>query len=140
MINLLEELVKYLASTTGLVAGQSAFYNEMLETPAKCILIQELPTSMYVPVQIDAELHKIKLTARDISNTTAKALAVNCWQRLLTNDETFDNDPGRDITGFITLLDGTTIQVSLYGAPVWERADQQGRKYFTFYAVVLCKR
>ena len=140
MIDLLDELTSYLASHTGLTPGVSAFYNEMPDEPAKCIVIQEEHHGVSIPVQIDAEIHSIKITARDSSASGSKSLAESCRRWLITDLETYDEDKTVDTTGFITLPNKAVVHVRLYSSPVWEKADQHGRKYFCFYASIITPR
>lgn len=140
MTNLLELVTKYLAAKIGLTAGTDAVYNEMPAEPSKCILVQEEQTSLSVLPQIDAEVHKVRVTARDTSYTLAAELAEKCWRWLLTDITNFDIDKREDATGFITMLDDTIISVRLFSNPIWEKSDQQGRKYYTFYALITTKR
>ena len=143
MTNLLESLVTYLAPKVGLVAGTSAFYHEMPTMPTKCLLLQEEQTNTAVLAQIDGEVHRVRITVREGSNSLAHTLARLCWRWLLTDDAQFDIDKRTDTTGIITVLDGLRsipIQVKLFGNPVWEKADQQGRKYYCFYAVIITPR
>ena len=141
MINLLDLVARYLASKTNMVAGTSVFYNEMPDDPTKCILVQEIqnPNIMVLP-QIDAEVHRIEVTARDESAVKAADLARLCWRWLLTDNAAFTSDTRVDTTGFVTIGDLATVQITLYGNPVWKKSDQQGRKYYHFYATIITKR
>lgn len=139
MVDILSRLTTYLALHTSLQAGVSAFYNEMPDEPNKCIVIQEEPHGIGIPAQIDAEVHKIRVTAREASNETACTLAQLCWRWLLTDDAQYDIDKRTDTTGIISLA-GKLVQVRLFGYPVWDKADQQGRKYYCFYALITTSR
>lgn len=140
MTNLLDALVSYLASHAGLVPGTSAFYNEMPDEPAKCLVVQEEQNGYSVPAQIDAEVHRIRITTREESNEASCTLAQLCWRWMLTDNLQYTTDKRTDTTGFIELLNGKVIQVRLIGNPVWDRADQQNRKYYCFYALVITPR
>ena len=140
MTNLLDELVTYLASHVSLEPGVSACYNEMLDETTQCLLLQDIPTMTAVDSQIDAEVHRIRVTVRDASNAAAYLLAGKCYRWLLTDDLGYDTDHTVDTSGFITMLSGTTISCQLLGNPVWDKADQQGRKYYCFYAEVISPR
>lgn len=142
MTGILPEITTYLAAKAGLVAGTSIFYNEMPDAVNKCVLVQELQHNMYVPVQLDVGVHRLRIVARDVTNVLAEQLARKCYRWLYTDEAAYDTDPLLDVTGFITLLDAaqTKIQVVLYGNPVWDKTDQQNRKYYEFYAVVNTKR
>lgn len=136
-MNLLSELLTYLAGKLGLTVGTNAFYNEDDQAPAKCLLIQEEPTRIGVPAQINASIHLVKITVRDSNNTLAKTLADNAWRWLLTSDALYDTNPEEvDTTGFIDLGGENFIYVWLYGVPTWLKADDEGRKYFSFYAQI----
>lgn len=141
MTNLLDLVARYLASKMGLVAGTNVFYNEMPDDPAKCVLVQEIQNpGVKVLPQIDAEIHWLRFTARDTTHPLAQALSEQCWRWLLTEIANFDLDKREDSTGFITLDLYCTVQVTLYGNPVWDKNDQKGRKYYNFYATILSKR
>ncbi len=140
MTNLLEQLVLYISSHTDMIPGEAVFYNDMPDEPATCIAVQEQNSSAYVPPQVNAEVHAIKVVVRDVNNTNALVLAQRCWRWMLTDLEQYDTDKEVDTTGFITLPDTSCIQVKLFGSPFWEKADQQGRKYFCFYAQIITSR
>lgn len=136
-MNLLAALTTYLASKVSLTVATSAFYNEMPDEPDKCFCVQEEPTSIGVPAQINATVHRIKVTVRAANNTEAKILADACWRWLLTSDSRYDTEPEEaDVTGFIDLGSETFIYVWLYGVPTWSKADDKMRKYFSFYAQI----
>ncbi len=140
MTDLLEQVVRYLASKLSLKAGTDIFYNEMPDELDKCVLVQEVSTNESVLPQIDAEVHRLRIVARDVSYTAALTLVGLCWRWLLTDIQNYDLDKREDTNGFITLLDGSTVMVTLYGNPVWYNTDQQRRKYYNFYATVITKR
>ena len=140
MTDLLEQVVRYLASKVGLTAGTNIFYNEMPDELDKCVLVQEVPTNETVLPQIDAEVHRLRIVVRDVSYTTALTLTELCWRWLLTDIQNYDLDKREDANGFITLLNGVKVMVTLYGNPVWYNTDQQRRKYYNFYATVITKR
>ena len=141
MTNLLSLVASYLASKLTMTAGTDVFYNEMPDEPTKCVLVQEIQNpGLSIHAQIDAEIHRIKVTTREESYQKSLALAQSCWRWLLTDDEDFSSDTRTDTTGFVTLGDLATVQITLYGNPVWEKSDQQSRKYYSFYATILTKR
>ena len=141
MTNLLSLVASYLASKLAMTAGTNVFYNEMPDEPAKCVLVQEIQNpSLSIHAQIDAEIHRIKVTTREESYQKSLALAQSCWRWLLTDSVAFSSDTRVDTTGFVTLGDLATVQITLYGNPVWEKSDQQSRKYYSFYATILTKR
>lgn len=139
MTNILDHLVMYLAPKVDLVAGESAFYNELPDEPATCLVLQAEQTTYSIPAQIDATLHRVKITVRGETSEAAYDLAYKCWRWLLTDDEQYDEDRTADTTGFIQ-LEGGIVHVRLIGNPVWEKADQQGRKYYCFYALITTQR
>lgn len=139
MVNILDSLITYLALHTSLECGVSAFYNEMPEEPTRCIVVQEEQHGIAVPAQIDAAVHKIRVVARDEDNESACTLSQLCWRWLLTDDAQYDTDKRVDTTGIISLA-GKPVQVRLFGNPVWDKADQQSRKYFCFYALITTSR
>ena len=141
MTNLLNLVASYLASKLTMTAGTNVFYNEMPDEPAKCVLVQEIQNpSLSIHAQIDAEIHRIKVTTREESYQKSLALAQSCWRWLLTDSVAFSSDTRVDTTGFVTLGDLATVQIVLYGNPVWEKSDQQSRNYYSFYATILTKR
>ena len=141
MTNLLSLVASYLASKLTMTAGTDVFYNEMPDEPTKCVLVQEIQNpGLSIHAQIDAEIHRIKVTTREESYQKSLALAQSCWRWLLTDDVAFSSDTRTDTTGFVTLGDLATVQIVLYGNPVWEKSDQQSRKYYSFYATILTKR
>lgn len=141
MTNLLSLVASYLASKLTMTAGTNVFYNEMPDEPAKCVLVQEIQNpGIAVHPQIDGEIHRIKVSVRDTTYELANNLAQLCWRWLLTDKTAFTSDKRTDTTGFVTIADLATVQITLYGNPVWEKSDQQGRKYYSFYATILTKR
>jgi hypothetical protein len=140
MIDVLGKIVSYLDSKTTLTAGTDLFYNEMPDEKDRCVLVQELLSNVAIPAQIDAEIHKIAITVREATNTATLSLAQTCWRWLLTDSASYDTDKSEETTGFITLAAGVTVQVVLYGNPVWEKTDQEGRKYYKFFFTILTKR
>ena len=84
-----------------------------------------------VPVQIDADVHSIRVAARAATSDAAYKLADDMWHALLADTETD--------AGFIQ-LDDTYAQVALYDKPLWNTQDQQGRKVFDFTAKLITKR
>lgn len=136
-MNLLSDLLTYLAGKLDLTTGTNAFYNEDDQEPAKCLLIQEEPTRIGVPAQINAAVHLVKIVARDSTNALAKTLADDAWRWLLTSDSLYDTKPEKvDTTGFVNLGSEKFVYVWLYGVPTWLKADDKGRKYFSFYAQI----
>jgi hypothetical protein len=136
VINLLDLLCSYLADRLELVPGDNIVYNEIPDQPDSCVVLQEERSGRIVPPQINAAIHYVRVVVRAETNSAAFSLAQLCWRWLLTDSA----EIGEDTTGFLTLLDGTVIHCQLLGTPVWEQADQQGRKYFCFYALITTKQ
>ena len=127
-MDLLESIVTYLAPLTSLTPGTDIFYNEFTEDPARQVCVQEPQEGGHVYPQIDAEIHFVKVSARDVSSTQAKTLARLCYTSLLAE------------TGLVDLAPDLSVAVELHGTPIWEKADQQGRSYFYFTLKLISKR
>lgn len=130
-MNLLDELVNYIAKHLQLEPGESAFYHEMPDEPDECICLYELKTALDSPPQIDAIARRIRFTTRGLCNTVASDLAEKLWSVLWMDAE-------RELEvsdGFITLEAGMVF-VDLRGKPIWDKSDQRNRKYFSFEAVI----
>lgn len=141
MSDLLIKLATYLATKLELQTGKDVFYNELPDKPNKAVLLQELEIDSMVPPQINAAKHRIRVSTRDTSNDLAKALADACYRWLTSdNDEYDDNIEADNTTGFIQLDETDSVFVQLRGNPIWDKADQQGRKYFCFTALFITKR
>lgn len=126
MMDILEELQNYIATELSLNPGVDIFRNEMPDTGTKCVCITEPKEAGYVLPQIDAEKHYIKITTREALHDSAKELARQCYRLLRTDD------------GIVT-MPNLTIFVELQGTPIWERTDQQNRKYYYFTLKVISK-
>lgn len=131
MKDLLAVLAGYLATKTSKTLGVDVFYNEMPDKVNECICVYEVKTNIGVAPQIDALVHRVTVGIRSSSNLLASDLAYKCYTAMLGDEET---------PGFIPLSNGGTIYVWLHGPPVWEKADTQGRKYYTFGATITTKR
>lgn len=140
MIDLIAQLATYLAEKLELELGAAIFYNDAPDEPNSCVLVQEIQTASTVPAQIDASVHRFHLTARDVTYTAACGLVSKCWRWLFTDLPDYSSDVTEDTTGFITLPGGSVVLVTLYGNPVWEKTDQQRRKYYGFYFTVVTSR
>lgn len=127
MIDILEEIAKYLATALSLQSGKEITYNEMLDAGIKTVCVQALRPGGHVFPQIDAELHNIQIVAREASNTLAYALAMRCHAALLTESG-------------IVELEKCSISVEMQGTPIWQKTDQQARKYYYFTMKVISKR
>lgn len=110
-----------------LVPGQNIFYNEMPDAPTKCLAVLSPKHSHAVPAQIDASTHYLKIIAREATSTAAYDLAAQSYQALYS-------ETGIIVAGNLTLL------VHLHGTPIWEKTDQQGRRYYYFTATAITKR
>jgi len=142
MINLLAELVTYLGTKLSLVPGESIFYNNWPDVPSNCVLLQENKHSFPVPVQINASTHHIQITTRAATSDEAYQLAAECYRWLLTDDANYAEETIDviDTTGFITLQNDISVYVQLHGTPLWDKTDQQGRRYYYFTATLITKR
>ena len=128
MSDLLEELAEFFMRELSLESATQICYNEMPDEGSKCVCIQEPRMGGYVYPQIDAEIHFLKVVARDSTNVLAKALANDCYKLLQTED------------GFVELTSNLFINVELQGTPIWEQTDQLARKYFYFTFKVITNR
>lgn len=134
MINLLTDLTEYLGQKLSLVPGTSIFYNSLLDKPDKAVLIESGKFTTDVLPQIDASVHYIRVVTREKTSDDAYELACDCYKWLLADT---DND---EETGFITLTSGLSVYVQLHGVPLWDKTDQQGRRYYYFTATMITKR
>lgn len=127
MIDILEEFASYLATTLSLSPGVEITYNEMPDVSTRCVVVQAVRPGGYVTPQIDADTHNIQIVAREESNVMALQLAMQCYTALITE------------TGIID-LPNVNVSVEMQGTPIWQKADQQARKYFYFQMKVISKR
>ena len=126
-------VTNYLAKELDLTPGKNLFYYQMPSNINECLVVQKLPLSIHVPVQIDADVHSLRIAARASSSDAAYALAERAYNALLA-----DND---EAPGFIELpTENITAAVRLFSKPTWDTQDQQGRKVFCFSAVLITKR
>lgn len=141
MTNLLMNIAEYLGGHGTLVFGTNLFYYEMPETPNECVCVYEEKTNTVAPPQVDAEVHRIRIGVRALTNTAAAEIANLCYRWLFTDDESYETAPeASNTTGFITLKSGDSIFVDNLCRPIWENVDQQGRKYFYFTATIITNR
>lgn len=134
MTDVVSQVASFLAEQTGRTLGQEIFYYQMPDEINQCVVVQRVNSGRHVPVQIDAGSHSLRIAARAPSSNEAYALAEEMYQALLAQeDETVDDAPG-----FIQLSE-TYAQVSLYDHPQFQTQDQQGRKVFDFYALMITK-
>ena len=131
MADIVVQVAKYLAEKTGKGYGSEVFYYQMPDSIDECVVVQRNRTNVSVPVQIDADIHSIRVAARATSSDAAYKLAEDMWHALLV-----DTDAE---AGFIQ-LEETYAQVALYDKPQWNTQDQQGRKVFDFTAKLITKR
>lgn len=130
-MRVLEELAKYLAQQTKLAYGKQCFAYEMPDEPTECIGLIGVDTKAYGTIaQIDAVMQVAMIVVRSASNAKAAALSDVCFTALTKNAE------DEDATGFIKLLNNQYAYCFLQGVPTWQKTDQQGRKYFSFTAVL----
>lgn len=130
-MDLLDNLVEYLAKQLNMVPGEDAFYHEMPDEPDTCFCLYEVKTTLDSPPQIDAISRRVRFVTRANGNSASNALAEQMWLALW-------HDAERDVDvpdGFITLRDGIVF-VDLRGKPIWDKSDQRNRKYFCFEAVI----
>lgn len=142
MTDILNKLAQYLATKNSLEVGKEVFYNEVSDKPITAILLQELESTTIVPPQIDAAVHRIRISVRSSTNVLAKQLADSCYRWLIYSDDmlTPSDLEDEDTTGFIELDEDTTVYVVLYGNPIWDKVDQQGRKYYSFVARIITQK
>lgn len=141
MIELCKTITEYLSAHTDLVVATNLFYYEMPETPDECVCVYEDKSIIETPPQIDVEVQRLRIGVRAASNTRAAEIANICHRWLYTDDANYEVDyETSETTGFIQLNDDVCIYVSLAGRPVWDKVDQQGRKYFTFAATITSNR
>ena len=131
MADIVVQVAKYLAEKTGKGYGSEVFYYQMPDSIDECVVVQRNRTNVSVPVQIDADIHSIRVAARATSSDAAYKLAEDMWHALFV-----DTDAE---AGFIQ-LEETYAQVVLYDKPQWDTQDQQGRKVFDFTAKLITKR
>jgi len=125
-VDILVELQNYIANALSLSPGTSIIRNEMPDSGTKCICITEPKEAGHVLPQIDAEKHYIKITARDALHDDAKELAKACYMLLRTEDG-------------VVSMPNLTVFVELQGTPIWEKTDQQNRKYYYFTLKAITK-
>ena len=133
MINILNELVEYLGPKVSLIPGESIFYNEMPPETSYGALIKEPVQGGFVPPQIDASVHNIQVSTKAKTSTEAYNLAMECYKWLTIDTESAES------TGIIVLHDTLAMAVELHGTPIWDKTDQQGRRYYYFLATIITK-
>lgn len=134
MTDVVQQVASYLAEKTGRPLGREIFYYTMPDELAPCVVVQRVYASRHVPVQIDAGSHSLRIAVRAVTSDEAYALADEMYNALLAQeDDTVDDAPG-----FIQLAE-TYAQVSLFDRPQYQSFDQQGRKVFDFYALMITK-
>lgn len=138
MINLLNELTTYLGEKLNLIPGTNIFYNSMPDNPDKCVVLTTQKHSVAVPPQIDASTHYLRVDVRAKTSDEAYQLAALC-NRWLASDVT-DYSEDTDTNGFITITNDLSVYVHLHGTPLWDKTDQQGRRYYYFTAMLITKK
>lgn len=140
-MDLLLLLATYIAAKTSKTLGKDVFYNEMPELPNECICVYEKPNPNGVPPQINALMHKITIGIRSSSNVCSFALSNECFRWMLSDDVSYvANDENSEATGYVKLSETVAVYIWLHGPPVWDKADQQGRKYYSFNATITTSR
>lgn len=129
-MNISEEVAKYLSSATSV----QAFYNEIPDDTCPAILVQAVPTSYHVPVQVNASINRLQISAKHLSNTTCYELIMELFHAMQKT-----HGSNEDETGIINLNNNLSCSVEFRGSPVWSRSDQKGRKYFVFEIIVTTK-
>lgn len=130
MTELLQRVAVYLANSIGLTPGVDIMCYEMADKPDTCVCIYESPSTLASPPQIDAISRRLRISVRALSNAAANELAERCWQAMLCSES--DTVP----TGFIELEDNVFVFSDLRSKPLWEKADQRNRKYFSFETII----
>lgn len=139
-MNILSELTNYIAEKTSLEAGENLYYNSLPDSPSNAVLLQLIPfedikRGYVVPSQIDGACYIVAITVRNESNTEAYELG-----RLIYRWLYCDKDDMDEADGLIKVSDTLTVATNMLGEPVWEKTDENGRKYFTFKVRVFSHR
>lgn len=139
-MNILDELTKYIANKMDLELGENLFYNSMPDSPNNAVVFQQIPfedtaKGFAIPSQIDGACYIVSVTIRNESNTDAYEIGRNIYRWLYTDKEDIS-----DADGLVKLSDTLTVATNMLGEPVWEKTDNNGRKYFTFKVRVFSHR
>lgn len=134
-MNILDELVEYLATKLTLEPGENLFYNSLPDEPDEAILLQQLPRTIAVPSSIDASCYVVEVTTRSLSNETAYEMGRSVYRWLYT-----DNEDVSEADGIIHLSDKRSVATVLLSEPTWKQTDNNGRKYFVFRVRVFSHR
>lgn len=134
-MNILNELVEYLATKLDLEPGENIFYNSLPDEPDTAALLQQLPRTVPTPSPIGATSYIVEVTVRSMSNEDAYALGCNLYRWLYTS-----NDDTEDADGIVRLSENRCIATAMLGEPVWKQTDAKGRKYFVFRVRVFSNR
>lgn len=126
---LLEQICLYLINKVSTLSSENVSYYEASDAD-EYVLVTERLSRIHVPIQINASQRYVRITVRSTSNTSAQTLANECYVSFI--DE--------DLNGSIILPNGTQTGLSLSGRPVWDKTDQQGRKYFYFDLIIYTTR
>lgn len=134
-MNILNELVGYLAEKLDLEPGDNLFYNSLPDEPDEATLLQQLPRTIAVPSQIDATCSVVEITTRSMSNETAYEMGRSVYRWLYT-----DKDDISDADGLLRVSDTLTVATVMLSEPTWKSTDNNGRKYFVFRVRVFSHR
>lgn len=75
MTDIVAQVAKYLAEKTGKGYGSEVFYYQMPDSVDECVVVQRNRSNVSVPVQIDADVHSIRVAARATTSDAAYKLA-----------------------------------------------------------------
>ena len=134
-MNLLDELVNYLADKTGLEPGENLFYNSMPDKPNEAVLLQLQQLGVTTEAQIDGDCNIIQITTRSSTNSKSYDLGSSIYRWLYT-----DKEDTSEADGLIKLSENLTVASAMYGPPVWIKTDENDRKYFAFKVKIFSRR
>lgn len=130
--DVIAQVASYLAEHTERELGAELFYYNMPTEVDECTVVQRTRSGRAVPAVIDAGVTAVRIVSRSTTSDKAYALAKEMYD-VLDNREDFTDG---DQPGFIELAE-TRALVTLYDAPQFDKQDQQGRKTFEFYALLI---
>lgn len=134
-MNILSELVTYLAAKCDLEPGENIFYNSLPDEPDTAVLLQQSQQTVPTPSPIGATSYIVEVTVRSLSNETAYDMGCNLYRWLYTSQSDTE-----DADGIVTIAEGRSIATAMLGEPVWKQTDNKGRKYFVFRVRVFSHR
>lgn len=126
------QVASFLDENTEYELGKELFYYQMPTEVNECVVVQRTRSGRSVPATIDAGVHALRIASRAKTSDRAYELAMKMYEALDNRDDEFDGDQ----PGFIE-LEETRAQVTLYDVPQFYEQDQQGRKTFEFYALLI---